>query len=83
MYNLDGIDISDLNHDRVCLNCIHWQANTQLYSAAKGVICTITQEHTAPTDTCSQFTPNRTLDDIQDPNRWQDKSNKLYVYRNL
>ncbi len=81
MYNLDGIRISDINHDRVCLNCIHWHANTRLHGAADGVICTITQEHTAPTDTCPSFYPNMTLDSMQDPNRWHDKSQKLDIYK--
>lgn len=81
MNRLNGIDISDRNHDRVCLNCRHWQVNVQLYVAADGVICMITKEHTRPTDTCSMFSPNRTLDDVQDPNRWHDKSNKLDIYK--
>ena len=79
MNELDGINISDINPDCVCLNCKHWQADVQLYGAAKGVICRLTKEHTNPTDTCSQFAPNSTFDSLQDPNRWQDKSQKLMV----
>ena len=81
MNEIDGIIISDLNADSVCLNCRHWQSNIQLYGAAKGVICTLTKEHTQPTDTCSQFSPNRTSDGLQDPNKYHEKSQKLMVYK--
>lgn len=81
MYEADGINISDLNADPVCLNCRHWQANVQLYGAAKGVICTLTKEHTQPTDTCSQFSPNMTDDGLQDLNKYHEKSQKLAVHK--
>ena len=44
MYQIDGINISELNPDRVCLNCVHWQANIQLKGAAEGVICRLGNE---------------------------------------
>lgn len=81
MYEIDGICISDINADHVCLNCRHWQANVQLYGAAKGVICMLTKEHTQPTDTCSQFSLNMTADALQDPNRYHEKSQKLTVHK--
>ena len=81
MYEIDGINISELNADPVCLNCRHWQSNVQLYGAAEGVICMLTKEHTQPTDTCSQFSPNMPADAIQDPNRYHEKSQKSAVYR--
>ncbi|WP_295116358.1 hypothetical protein [uncultured Methanobrevibacter sp.] len=37
--------------------------------------------HTEPGDTCPQFEPNSTFDSLQDPNKYNDKSNKLYVYK--
>ncbi|WP_407455062.1 hypothetical protein [Methanobrevibacter sp.] len=81
MHEIDGISISDINMDSVCLNCRHWQANVQLYGAAKGVICMLTKEHTQPTDTCSQFSPNMTADDLQNPNRYHEKSQKVTVFK--
>ena len=81
MYEIDGIGISDINADPVCLNCRHWQANVQLYGAAKGVICMLTKEHTQPTDTCSQFSANMAADAIQDPNRYHEKSQNLTVHK--
>ena len=81
MYELDGYNISDINYDRVCLNCKHWQVNVQLRGPADGVICRLGNGHTEPGDTCSQFEPNSTFDSLQDPNKYNDKSNKLYVYK--
>ena len=83
MYEIDGINISDLNADRVCLNCRHWQANVQLYRAADGVICMLTKEHTKPTDSCPQFSLNMTADSLQDPNRYHEKSQKLHLYKRI
>lgn len=83
MYELDGINISDLNYDRVCLNCKHWQVNVQIRGPADGVICRLGRGHTEPTDTCPEFAPNSTFDSLQDPNKYQDKSKKLYVFKNL
>lgn len=81
MHEIDGINISDINADQVCLNCRHWQANVQLYGAAKGVVCMLTKQHTLPTDTCSQFSPNMTADGLQDPDRYHEKSQKLTVHK--
>ena len=30
MHDIDGNNIFDVNHDKVCLNCIHWRVNVQL-----------------------------------------------------
>lgn len=30
MHEIDGIRISDVGYDRVCLNCIFWKTNVQL-----------------------------------------------------
>ena len=81
MHNIDGINISDVNPDRVCLNCSYWQVDVQLNGPAEGVICRLTRQHTNPTDTCSQFRPNSTFDSLQDPNKYHDKSRKLNVYK--
>jgi hypothetical protein len=81
MHNINGINISDVNPDRVCLNCKHWQVNVQLKGSAEGVVCRLSRQHTNPTDTCSQFMANSTFDSLQDPNRYHDKSQKLQVFR--
>ena len=81
MNNLDGINVSDINPDRVCLNCRYWQPDVQLHGHADGVICRLTKQHTNPTDSCSQFAPNSTFDSLQDPNRYFDKKQKLSVYK--
>lgn len=81
MQNIDGINISDVNQDRVCLNCKYWQSNTQLYGSAQGVICRLGNGHTNPNDSCPQFMPNSTFDSLQDPNKYHDKSHKLNVYK--
>lgn len=81
MYEIDGINISDMNPDRVCLNCKHWLPDVQIHGAAKGVICRLTKEHTNPTDTCSQFSPNSTFDSLQDPNKYFDKKQRLDVFK--
>ena len=54
MYELDGINISDLNYDKVCLNCKHWQVNVQIRGPADGVICRLGRGHTEPTDICPE-----------------------------
>lgn len=41
----------------------------QFDGPAKGVICIKGEGHTKPTDTCRQFSPNRSVDN-QDLNRW-------------
>lgn len=81
MHNIDGINISDINPDRVCLNCKHWQVSVQLKGSAEGVICRLSRQHTNPTDTCSQFMPNSTFDSLQDPNKYHDKSRKMNVFK--
>ncbi len=72
--------ISDVNYDRVCLNCVHWVVNVQLKGSAAGVICSKGMGHTNPNDTCSLFSPNRSFDN-QDLNKYFDKKNKLDVWR--
>ena len=81
MHHIDGINISEISPDRVCLNCRHWQVSVQLKGPADGVICRMGMGRTSPTDTCSQFAPNSTFDSLQDPNKYHDKSNKLYVFK--
>lgn len=80
MHDIDGINISDVNYDRVCLNCIHWRVNVQLKGSADGVICSQGMGHTNPDDTCSMFSPNRSVDN-QDLNRYFDKRNKFDVWK--
>ena len=77
MYEIDGINISELNPDRVCLNCVHWQANIQLKGAADSVICHLGNGHTNPTDSCSQFEPARTSDCLQNPNSYHVEQPRL------
>lgn len=80
MHEIDGINISDVNYDRVCLNCIHWRVNVQLEGAAEGVVCSKGMGHTNPDDTCSLFSPNSSVDN-QDQNRYFDKRNKVDVWK--
>lgn len=75
---MDINEISDINTDRVCLNCKHWQINVQLKGPANEVICRLTRKHTNPTDTCSQFSPKSTFDSLQDPNKYLEKSHNIY-----
>ena len=81
MQEIDKNRISDINYDRICLNCRYWQVDVQLRGAANGVICTMNQKHTQPTDSCNLFLPNMTLDGMQDPNRYFDKRNKMDVWK--
>ena len=83
MYDIDGINISDINPDRACLNCRHWQTAVQLTGPANGVICRLSGNHTEPNDTCGQFSPSSTFDSLQDTNRYHDKRHKMSVYRRL
>lgn len=78
---MNGINISEINHDRVCLNCRYWRVNTQLNGAANGVICTQGQGQTNPNDSCSMFSPNSAADSIQDPDRINEKRNKINVWK--
>ena len=80
MYDLDGINISDVNYDRVCLNCKHWQTNVQLFGPAQGVKCTHGMGQTDPNDSCSMFEPNMSVDN-QDLNRYFNKKQKLDVWK--
>ena len=81
MYNIDDINIGDLNYDRVCLNCRYWVVDVQLRGAANGVICTRGNGHTNPNDTCPLFSPNMTVDGFQDQNRYFDKREKMQVWK--
>lgn len=81
MHKIDGINISDVSYDRVCLNCRHWRVNIQLKGPADGVICTKGQGHTNPNDSCSMFSPNLSADSVQDPNRVNEKRNKMNVWK--
>lgn len=78
---LEDINISDVNYDRVCLNCKYWQINIQLKGSAEGVICRLGNGYTNPNDTCPQFAPNSSFDSLQDPNKYHDKYHKLQVFR--
>lgn len=80
MHYIDGINISDVNYDKVCLNCIHWVVNVQFKGSANGVVCSRGMGHTNPDDTCSLFSPNPSVD-IQDLNRAFEKKNKFDVWR--
>lgn len=80
MYEIDGIGISDVGYDRVCLNCIYWKTNVQLVGPAQGVICTKGMGHTNPNDSCSMFSPNRSVDN-QDLNRYFDKKSKMEAWK--
>ena len=81
MYEIDGIKIGDIDYDRVRLNGRYWQVNVQIRGAANGVVCTKGQGQTDPNDSCSLFSPNRTVDSVQDPNRYQDKRNKMNMWK--
>ena len=81
MYEIDGIRIGDIDYDRVCLNGRYWQVNVQIREAANGVVCTKGQGQTDPNDSCNLFSPNRTVDSVQDPNRYQDKRNKMNMWK--
>lgn len=72
---LDGIEISDLNYDKVCLNCKWWDMN-----ASMNVVCMQGQGSTAPDDTCPKFLHQNSRDD--DYNAKIFKRSKLYFYYN-
>lgn len=72
MHEIDGIRISDVGYDRVCLNCIFWKTNVQLTGPAQGVICTKGMGSTDSNDSCSIFSSNRSVDN-QDLNRYFDQ----------
>lgn len=80
MHEIDGIAISDVGYDRVCLNCKFWKPDIQIRGPAQGVICTKGQGHTNPNDSCGMFQPNRSVDN-QDLNRYFDKKNKMDVWK--
>ena len=81
MHEINGINISDINPDRICLNCRYWQVLVQIEGPAEGVVCRLTRKHTNPMDTCSQFMPNSSFDSLQDPNKYHEKSDKLRVFK--
>lgn len=80
MYEIDGIRISDVGYDRVCLNCKFWQTNVQLRGPAQGVLCIKGMGQTNPNDSCSMFSPNTSVDN-QDLNRYFDKKSKMDVWK--
>ncbi len=57
--------------NNVCINCKHWQLTESL----EGEICRIRNVHTNPTDTCPQFSPKSTFDDLQNPYKYVDDKN--------
>ena len=81
MHEIDGISIGDVNYDKVCLNCRHWRVEVQLKGSSKSVVCTKGQGHTNPSDTCAMFSPNPSLDSVQNPNQYFDKKNKIDVWK--
>lgn len=80
MHDVGGINISDVNYERVCLNCIHWVVNVQLKGSADGVVCAKGMGHTNPNDTCGLFSPNLSVDN-QDLNKYFDKKRKFDVWK--
>ena len=80
MNEIDGIRIGDINYEKVCLNCIHWRVDMQFDGPANGVICIKGEGHTKPTNTCRQFSPNRSVDN-QDLNRYMDKKNRYSAWK--
>lgn len=78
---LDDISISEVNYDRVCLNCKYWQTNIQLNGQSQGVTCRLGNGPTNPNDTCHRFVPESSFDSLQDPNKYNDKSHKLQVFK--
>ena len=80
MHDIDGIRISDVGYDRVCLNCRFWKSNVQIRGPAQGVICTKGQGHTDPDDSCGMFQPNMSVDN-QDLNRYFDKKSKMDAWK--
>lgn len=81
MHEINGINISDINYDKVCLNCRYWQTNTQLTGAANGVICIKNNRNTAPNDSCALFSANLSADSLQNPNGIHDKRHKMSVWK--
>ena len=80
MFEIDGIRISDVGYERVCLNCKHWKTNVQFSGPAEGVICIKGNGHTNPNDTCDMFLPNTSVDN-QDLNRYLDKKSKMDAWK--
>ena len=70
---LDGIELSDLCYDKVCLNCKWWDMN-----ASMNVLCIQGQGHTAPDDTCPMFAHQNSRDDDLDAKIF--KRSKLNFY---
>lgn len=81
LHEIDGIPIGDVNYDKVCLNCRHWRVELQLRGASKNVVCTKGHGHTNPTDTCPMFSPNSSLDSVQNPNQYFDKKSKMDIWK--
>ncbi len=50
---------------RVCSNCRYWVEDVQLRGHVDGVICTMGQGHTKPSDTCPLFLPDIGIDNIK------------------
>ena len=80
MHEIDGIRISDVGYDKVCLNCRYWKANVQINGPAQGVICIKGHGHTNPNDSCSMFLPNTSVDNL-DLNRHDDKKGKMDIWK--
>ena len=76
MNQIDGISISDLSYDRVCLNCQFWMASG---SGPLCMVCTQGNGFTNPDDTCSMFYHQNSLDD--DYNAFILKSYKMSVWK--
>ncbi len=59
--DLDGIAISDLDYDEVCLNCRWWMVN-----AEQKMVCIQGRGCTDPDDSCPAFIHQNSLDDDLD-----------------
>ena len=76
MNQIDGISISDLSYDVVCLNCKFWMESTLDSSC---MVCIQGNGLTSPDDTCPLFFHQNSLDD--DYNALILKSRKMSVWK--
>lgn len=76
MNQIEGISISDLSYDKVCLNCKFWMVSGMNSSF---VLCTQGNGLTNPDDTCPMFIHQNSLDD--DYNAYILKSYKMSVWQ--
>ena len=67
----------NINGDRICLNCMHWQEDS-LKISSDASVCRLANKCSQPNDTCPQFAPKSTFDSLQDPNKYNDDKDRLF-----